>query len=51
MNSNLTNQNISGGKAVIESLKAENVSHVFGLIGSATMDLFDALMLKKILDL
>ena len=47
MNSNLINQNISGGKAVIESLKAENVSHVFGLIGSATMELFDALYDEK----
>lgn len=27
----------------VESLKAEQVSHVFGLIGSATMELFDAL--------
>ena len=43
MKSNINNQNISGGQAVVESLKAENVSHVFGLIGSATMELFDAL--------
>ena len=35
--------NISGGKAVVESLKAERVKHVFGLIGSATMEIFDAL--------
>ncbi len=33
----------SGGQAAVESLKAENVRHVFGLIGSATMEIFDAL--------
>ena len=43
MNSDVNNQNISGGQAVVESLRAEKVSHVFGLIGSATMELFDAL--------
>ncbi len=37
------NHPISGGKAVIECLKAHNVKYVFGLIGSATMELFDAL--------
>ncbi|SVD98300.1 uncharacterized protein METZ01_LOCUS451154, partial [marine metagenome] len=35
--------NISGGKAVVESLKIERVKCVFGLIGSATMEIFDAL--------
>ena len=34
---------MSGGKAVVEKLKKENVNIVFGLIGSATMELFDAL--------
>ena len=34
---------LSGGQAAIESLKAEKVGHVFGLIGSATMEMFDAL--------
>lgn len=34
---------LSGGQAAVESLKAEQVSHVFGLIGSATMEIFDAL--------
>ena len=34
---------ISGGKAVVECLKAYNIKYVFGLIGSATMELFDAL--------
>ena len=34
---------ISGGQAAVEALRAEKVDHVFGLIGSATMELFDAL--------
>ncbi|MEM9043749.1 MAG: thiamine pyrophosphate-binding protein [Pseudomonadota bacterium] len=34
---------MSGGQAAIEALKAEGTSHVFGLIGSATMEMFDAL--------
>lgn len=34
---------VSGGKAVVESLRAEGVKHVFGLIGSAGMEIFDAL--------
>ncbi|MEM7293910.1 MAG: thiamine pyrophosphate-binding protein, partial [Pseudomonadota bacterium] len=34
---------LSGGQAAVASLQAENVSHVFGLIGSATMEMFDAL--------
>jgi acetolactate synthase-1/2/3 large subunit/sulfoacetaldehyde acetyltransferase len=34
---------ISGGQAIVESLKTENVKYVFGLIGSATMEVFDAL--------
>ncbi len=33
----------SGGKAVVDSLQAEGTTHVFGLIGSATMEIFDAL--------
>lgn len=36
-------KNLSGGQAAVESLKAEKVEHVFGLIGSATMEMFDAL--------
>ena len=42
-----SNQIMSGGKAVIEKLKKENVNIVFGLIGSATMELFDALYYEK----
>ncbi len=34
---------ISGGQAAVAALQAEKVDHVFGLIGSATMELFDAL--------
>lgn len=33
----------SGGQAAVEALQVENVQHVFGLIGSATMEMFDAL--------
>lgn len=33
----------SGGQAAVEALKNEETSHVFGLIGSATMEMFDAL--------
>ena len=43
MNKNIIRQTLSGGQAVIKSLKIEGVTHVFGLIGSATMELFDAL--------
>lgn len=38
---------LTGGQAVVESLKAEGVSHVFGLIGSAGMEIFDALFDAK----
>ncbi len=34
---------MSGGQAAVAALQAEETSHVFGLIGSATMELFDAL--------
>jgi len=34
---------LTGGQAAVEALKAEGTSHVFGLIGSATMEMFDAL--------
>ena len=36
-------QRLSGGQAAVESLRVEKVKHVFGLIGSAAMELFDAL--------
>lgn len=34
---------VPGGRAVVEALRVEGVSHVFGLIGSAGMEIFDAL--------
>ena len=34
---------MTGGQAAVEALKTEKVNHVFGLIGSATMEIFDAL--------
>ena len=34
---------MSGGQAAVATLETEDVSHVFGLIGSATMEMFDAL--------
>ena len=34
---------ISGGHAAVRALKREQTKHVFGLIGSATMEMFDAL--------
>lgn len=34
---------LTGGQAAVESIRAEGTSHVFGLIGSATMEMFDAL--------
>ncbi|MEM1049722.1 MAG: thiamine pyrophosphate-binding protein [Pseudomonadota bacterium] len=36
-------ETLSGGQAAVEALLAEDTRHVFGLIGSATMELFDAL--------
>ena len=38
---------LTGGQAAIQSLKKEKVEHVFGLIGSATMEMFDALYYEK----
>ena len=38
---------LTGGQAAVQCLKKEQVSHVFGLIGSATMEMFDALYWSK----
>ena len=38
---------MTGGQAVVRSLKAEKVEHMFGLIGSATIEVFDALYEEK----
>ena len=40
-------KNISGGQAAVRALKREKTNHVFGLIGSATMEMFDALYYEK----
>ena len=38
---------LNGGQAAVQCLKKEQVRHVFGLIGSATMEMFDALYHEK----
>ena len=38
---------LKGGQAAIQSIKKEGTKHVFGLIGSATMEMFDALYYEK----
>ena len=40
-------QKMTGGQAAVQSLKKEKIKHVFGLIGSATMEIFDALYQEK----
>ncbi len=42
-----TTKYLSGGQAAVQCLKKEKVKHVFGLIGSATMEMFDALYHEK----
>ncbi len=44
---NKRRKRISGGQAAVQSLKKERVKNVFGLIGSATMEMFDALYHEK----
>ena len=44
MNNEKNYRVLSGGQAVVESFKTKNVKNVFGLIGSASMELFDALL-------
>ena len=44
---NKSKKSLSGGQAAVKSLKKEKVKHVFGLIGSATMEMFDALYHEK----
>ena len=43
----IKSKTLTGGQAAIKSLKKEKVKHVFGLIGSATMEMFDALYHEK----
>jgi len=42
-----TSKYFTGGQAAVQCLKKEQVRHVFGLIGSATMEMFDALYHEK----
>ena len=44
---NKSKKKLTGGQAAVKSLKKEKVKHVFGLIGSATMEIFDALYHEK----
>lgn len=34
---------MNGGEAVVEALRLAGVTHVFGLLGSSTMEVYDAL--------
>ena len=43
----LNSRKLTGGQAAVKSLRKEQVKHVFGLIGSATMEMFDALYHQK----
>ena len=43
----LKSRKLTGGQAAVNSLRKEQVKHVFGLIGSATMEMFDALYHEK----
>ena len=43
----IKSKNLTGGQAAVKSLKKEKVKHVFGLIGAATMEMFDALYHEK----
>jgi len=38
---------LKGGQATVQALKRERTKHLFGLIGSATMEIFDALYHEK----
>ena len=38
---------LTGGQAAVKSLKKEKVKYIFGLIGSSTMEIFDALYHEK----
>ena len=40
-------RSITGGQAIVKTLEKNKVKYVFGLIGSATMELFDALYDNK----
>ena len=40
-------QLLTGGQIIINLLKQQGVKYIFGLIGSATMELFDGLYKNK----
>ena len=42
---------LKGGQAAVQALKKEKTRHVFGLIGSATMECLMLFIMKKILSL
>ena len=42
-----SSKHITGGQAAVQCLRKEQVRNVFGLIGSATMEMFDALYHEK----
>ena len=42
-----TSKNLTGGQAAVQSLKKEQVKHLFGLLGSATIEMFDGLYHEK----
>ena len=44
---NSSKNKLTGGQAAVKSLKKEKIKHIFGLIGSATMEIFDALYHEK----
>ena len=44
---NNSKKSLTGGQVAVQSLKKEKVENVFGLIGSATMEMFDALYHEK----
>ena len=44
---NKLNQSMTGGQAIVKTLKTLKVKFIFGLIGSATMEIFDALYDRK----
>ena len=44
---NKSKKKLTGGQLAVKSLKKEKIKHVFGLIGSATMEIFDALYHEK----
>ena len=38
---------MNGGEAIVKALELANISHIFGLLGSTTLELYDALYEHK----